>query len=433
MLHLTKKLKKLFTNERGASATEFALVLPVLILMFVGLFETGFALWGYLTLVNGNREAARYSVRADVLEFEYTDTADEIGYQEVIDHALLANSDQLNFVEYAANTEEGDPKAAMIVTHLVVDTAQPCTTNPKGNQVEDCFEDLATCLDPANAYDEDDLVVGPQTEGHEYLQYSYPEVTEFTSRLDSAEKLAELKAANDEFNCKLWQKLPAGVTPDWSKNSVMIVETFYEQPQLLGFPLVSLALNPVPLYAQTTLRIDSNDHGRCELLPIGMHITTLTNNGGWQEGSSEARDIWNGGSNADRGWLFWNAFENNPNADDLAVALLNPRMATTDYTNPADTSDTRLQAGDWVATAPGSMSTIESSSAGLVSQLAGKTFIVPVWDVFETTQQSGNIRDAYHVVQFAMVKLTGDVNLPNSGGGGWIRALLVDADVDACQ
>jgi hypothetical protein len=365
-----------------------------------------------------------------VLDFEYNDTAEDINYPEVINHAMAANAEQLNFDEYINNTEEGEPKAAMIVTHLVIDTAQPCSTHPNGNQAETCFEDLETCLDPANAYDVDDLVVGPGDEGHEYLQFKHPENTTFVSRLDSAEKLAELKAANDEFNCKLWQKMPEGVTPDWSKNSVMIVESFYQQPQLLGFPLVSLALNPVPLYAQTTLRIDSNDHGRCELLPIGMEDDTLD---GWQEGSSEARDIWNGGSNADRGWLFWNAFENNPNADELAVALLNPRMATTDYTNPADTSDTRLQKGDWVSTAPGSMSTIESSSAGLVSQLAGKTFIVPVWDEFQRVQQSGYLRDAYHVKQFAMIKLTGDVNLPNSGGGGWIRALLIDADVDACK
>jgi len=417
MLHLTKKLKRLFSNERGASATEFALVLPVIILMFVGLFESGYALWGYLTLVNGNREAARYSVRADVLDFEYTTTTDDIKYNDVIEHGITANSNQLKITEYANNTMEGEPKAAIIVTHLVVDTQKPCDGN-------DCYTEANGC---APDYTKDDLVLGPQSVGYEYLQYKYPENTPFTSRLDSADTLAELKAANDEFNCKLWRKQPAGMTPDWSKNSVIIVENFYEQPQLLGFPLIGMVLNPVPLYAQTTLRIESNDVGRCELLPIGMHEDTLI---GWQALSSEARDIWNGSSSDDRGWLFWNAQDNNPNTTDLEEAMLVPRMATTDYVDPYDWKengqiDDQINAGDWVGSTSGS----HTGAGDVLDSLAGRTFMVPVWD---TSDRFQNI-DAYHIVQFALVKLTGDNELPQSGGGGHINALLVDPDYDgAC-
>lgn len=46
--------------ERGQSMTEFALVLPILLLIFMGIFDFGRMIFLYSQLSNGAREGARY-------------------------------------------------------------------------------------------------------------------------------------------------------------------------------------------------------------------------------------------------------------------------------------------------------------------------------------------------------------------------------------
>ena len=68
-----------------------------------------------------------------------------------------------------------------------------------------------------------------------------------------------MKEQNDAFNCSLNLKDPAA---PWATNSVVAVETFYDQPQILGVPIVSNQVtDPVPLYAHTVMRVAS-DRGR---------------------------------------------------------------------------------------------------------------------------------------------------------------------------
>ncbi|WP_439936373.1 TadE/TadG family type IV pilus assembly protein [Nocardia sp. N13] len=49
-------------NERGAAAVEFALVVPVLLVIVIGIFNFGFVLAQQISLNNGARQAARYAV-----------------------------------------------------------------------------------------------------------------------------------------------------------------------------------------------------------------------------------------------------------------------------------------------------------------------------------------------------------------------------------
>lgn len=49
-------------NERGASAVEFALVVPILIVMVFGIVNFGVVLAQQISLNNGARQAARYAV-----------------------------------------------------------------------------------------------------------------------------------------------------------------------------------------------------------------------------------------------------------------------------------------------------------------------------------------------------------------------------------
>jgi Flp pilus assembly protein TadG len=53
-------------DERGAAAVEFALVVPLLIILVFGMITTGFTYSDHLSATNAVREGARYGAAADV-------------------------------------------------------------------------------------------------------------------------------------------------------------------------------------------------------------------------------------------------------------------------------------------------------------------------------------------------------------------------------
>lgn len=55
-------MKKLRSEQRGAVAVEFALLLPILIALLVGIMEFGLAFGAQVTVTNAAREAARAMV-----------------------------------------------------------------------------------------------------------------------------------------------------------------------------------------------------------------------------------------------------------------------------------------------------------------------------------------------------------------------------------
>jgi hypothetical protein len=56
---MKKYIKILHDNEKGASAVEFAIILPVLIMIVFGIFQFGFAFNKYISLTHAAREGAR--------------------------------------------------------------------------------------------------------------------------------------------------------------------------------------------------------------------------------------------------------------------------------------------------------------------------------------------------------------------------------------
>ncbi len=52
--------KTLFTRGKGQSLVEFALVLPVMVLIVAGIFDLGRAFFASITITNAAREGARY-------------------------------------------------------------------------------------------------------------------------------------------------------------------------------------------------------------------------------------------------------------------------------------------------------------------------------------------------------------------------------------
>ena len=105
-------------NSAGQSMVEMAIALPILLIMLIGVFEVGWALRGYLTLANVNREATRFAARGIYLDFDQIDCGTdcgaetEIGYQRVVSHTLRSLSNQLPL---ALTTE--NPTGSQIISY----------------------------------------------------------------------------------------------------------------------------------------------------------------------------------------------------------------------------------------------------------------------------------------------------------------------------
>ena len=71
-------------NQKGASAVEFAIVLPLLILMFIGICEFGLLWYNKQVVINASRESARAGIAR-----EYVST--DNGVSDPIANAYCAN------------------------------------------------------------------------------------------------------------------------------------------------------------------------------------------------------------------------------------------------------------------------------------------------------------------------------------------------------
>lgn len=80
-------MKLNFKAEKGQSMVEFAILLPILILIVVGIIEFGFMFSGYLALSNASREAVRTVSLGET---------DAVAIQRAKDVALTLESTKMN-------------------------------------------------------------------------------------------------------------------------------------------------------------------------------------------------------------------------------------------------------------------------------------------------------------------------------------------------
>jgi hypothetical protein len=415
-LNIPGRAPGVFSGEKGQSLVEMALITPLLLLLFIGVLEVGWAIRGYIVLLNADREGTRFAARGPYLDFSQNDRAD-IGYDYVLEHTLDSLSNQLDF-----DVVSDDPNGTLIVTHYLVDTRKPCEEPPCN---DDCKADNRNknggcdCSTPDRRepdYLLDDRLRHPGVSGFEHYTALYGIPRE--SRLDHNAIVAQLKEQNDAFNCSLNVKDPSA---PWSPNSLVVVEAWYDQPQLLGVPLVSnYFTDPVPLYVQTAMRITADrgpgtsdvDGGGCPLLPIIVHTKTLEAKGigGYLE------NIRQGSGEGNFGWLRWTDDSDylgyNPNSEEyLASELREPNLAEIDYREPVhkDADDTAINAGDWVWGLTGNVSSNGVARTELQRMVdeyennKGILYRIPVWDRAEGTG-GGTV---YHIVGFILVELTG--------------------------
>lgn len=106
--HFKRKQKK----EDGQAMVEFALILPIFLLILCGIIDFGWLFYNQLSLNNACREGARYAV---VHTAENADTQSIINHIESITTTVFANDGIDITVEYTSPSDptSGDIKVSM--------------------------------------------------------------------------------------------------------------------------------------------------------------------------------------------------------------------------------------------------------------------------------------------------------------------------------
>lgn len=106
---------KKFRREDGQSMVEFALILPIFLLILCGIIDFGWLFYNQLSLNNACREGARYAV---------VNTAEDADTQAIIDHienvttTVFANDGVDITIEYSS---PADPTAGDITVSMQAD------------------------------------------------------------------------------------------------------------------------------------------------------------------------------------------------------------------------------------------------------------------------------------------------------------------------
>ena len=112
---MKKRLRKKGKGEDGQAMVEFALILPIFLLILCGIIDFGWLFYNQLSLNNACREGARYAV---------VNTAEGNGTQAIINHienattTVFANDGVRIDVEY---TTPSDPTAGDVTVSMEAD------------------------------------------------------------------------------------------------------------------------------------------------------------------------------------------------------------------------------------------------------------------------------------------------------------------------
>jgi hypothetical protein len=74
---------RLFKSEKGASAVEFAIILPILVMIVFGIFEFGIAYNNWIALTHAAREGARLAAVDQYDEQRVRDSAPSVKIQSI--------------------------------------------------------------------------------------------------------------------------------------------------------------------------------------------------------------------------------------------------------------------------------------------------------------------------------------------------------------
>lgn len=201
-------------NKRGQSFVELMLVALVLALLLAGVVEFGFLLNNYLHVLDGGREAARLSANSVAINNDGSN--EQKFYINTIIQALRVMSP----VELVGNN--GDD----IVVSVFSISGTSVVRFPNNNGWSLC----------ANYADQ---------------LFYFPQVT--TDVLDRTEWNSCTVHASAVTTAKVQSLLDAAAPP----SGILVVEIYYNYPQVLGLPLFADFLNPIPVYVHSAMPLSS--------------------------------------------------------------------------------------------------------------------------------------------------------------------------------
>jgi len=96
MIAMLRRLIRKIKNEEGASSIEFALIMPVLVMLMVGIFQFGMAYSNYLAITHAAREGARLAA------------VNQFSEEVVREKAYPVNPDSIS-ISYPYGNVHGEP------------------------------------------------------------------------------------------------------------------------------------------------------------------------------------------------------------------------------------------------------------------------------------------------------------------------------------
>ena len=104
---------RIIKNEKGASAVEFALILPILIMLVFGIFQFGIAYNNYITITHAAREGARLAA---------VDLNNPLLKQIIIERAypIPITEDDI-IIDTPLGTKIGDPVEVEITYNITIE------------------------------------------------------------------------------------------------------------------------------------------------------------------------------------------------------------------------------------------------------------------------------------------------------------------------
>ena len=104
---------RIIKNEKGASAVEFALILPILVMLVFGIFQFGIAYNNYITITHAAREGARLAA-VDLNNEDLKDIIIERAYP-------IPLTEEDIFIDTPLGTDIGDPVEVEITYNITVE------------------------------------------------------------------------------------------------------------------------------------------------------------------------------------------------------------------------------------------------------------------------------------------------------------------------
>ncbi len=100
--------------SRGQGLVEFAIILPILLLLLLGVVEMGYLLRNYLVVVNADREACRFAARGRF--------SDEAVIARAVNAGGVIRINGQDVPILRPDPLSTDPNTAIIVTHIPIDS-----------------------------------------------------------------------------------------------------------------------------------------------------------------------------------------------------------------------------------------------------------------------------------------------------------------------